>query len=101
MLVDPAQPGSGLYNAVLALLAPPNPDESERYDEEILDLPVVGYLVVCVYVLLCADVELTATCDLRTALDIPNKRMTILSPNHWQGSLIGRTAIAGSFEWQE
>ncbi|KAH9930627.1 uncharacterized protein B0H18DRAFT_992607 [Fomitopsis serialis] len=78
--VDPAQPGSGLYNAVLALLAPPNPDESERYDEEVLDLPAVGFLVV-------------------TALDIPNKRMTILSPS--QGSLVGRTAIVGSFEWQE
>jgi len=78
--VDPAQPGSGLYNAVLALLAPPNPDESERYDEEVLDLPAVGFLVV-------------------TALDIPNKRMTILSPS--QGSLVGRTTIVGSFEWQE
>jgi len=78
--VDPSMPGSGLYNAVLAVIAPPNPDETERYDEEILDLSVVGFIVV-------------------TALDIPNKRMTILSPN--QGSLSGRTAIVGSFEWQE
>ncbi|OBZ65730.1 mRNA cleavage and polyadenylation factor CLP1 [Grifola frondosa] len=61
LLVDPAQAGSGLYNAVL-------------------DLPVVGYIVI-------------------TAMDIPNKRMTILAPN--QGSLAGRTAILGSFEWQE
>jgi polyribonucleotide 5'-hydroxyl-kinase len=44
--VDPAQPGSGLLNAVLALLAPPNADEAERYDEEILDLNVTGFLVV-------------------------------------------------------
>lgn len=44
--IDPAQAGSGLYNAVLALLAPPNPDESERYDEEILDLHVVGFIIV-------------------------------------------------------
>ncbi|KZT09713.1 uncharacterized protein LAESUDRAFT_810681 [Laetiporus sulphureus 93-53] len=80
LLVDPTQPGSGLYNAVLALLAPPNADESERYDEEILDLPVVGFLVV-------------------TALDIPNRRMTVLAPG--QGSFAGRTAIVGSFEWQE
>lgn len=80
LLVDPAQPGSGLYNAVLALLAPPNPDESERYDEEMLDLPVVGFLVI-------------------TTLDIPNKRMTVLAPT--QGSLVGRTAIVGSIEWQE
>ena len=45
-LIDPASPGSGLLNCVLALLAPPNPDENERYDEEILDLTVVGFLIV-------------------------------------------------------
>jgi polyribonucleotide 5'-hydroxyl-kinase len=44
--IDPAQPGSGLLNTVLALLAPPNLDENERYDEEILDLNVSGFLVV-------------------------------------------------------
>ena len=44
--VNPAQPGSGLYNAVLAILASPNPDESERYDEEILDLHVLAFVVV-------------------------------------------------------
>ncbi|OCH84996.1 Clp1-domain-containing protein [Obba rivulosa] len=80
LVVDPSQPGSALYNAMLALLAPPNPDETERYDEEILDLPVVGFLVV-------------------TQLDIPNRRMTVLTPS--QGSLTGRTAILGSLEWQE
>ncbi|KAI0723768.1 Pre-mRNA cleavage complex II protein Clp1-domain-containing protein [Cerioporus squamosus] len=80
LLVDPSLSGSGLYNAVLAILAPPNPDEAERYDEEILDLPVVGYIVI-------------------TALDMPNKRMTVLSPS--PGSLVGKTAIVGSFEWQE
>lgn len=47
--VDPSLPGSGLLNAVLALLAPPNPDENERYDEEILDLTVIGFLVMCVF----------------------------------------------------
>lgn len=46
VLVDPAQAGSGLLNAVLALLAPPNPDENERYDEEVLDLTVTGFIVV-------------------------------------------------------
>ncbi|KAG5653694.1 Cleavage polyadenylation factor subunit clp1 [Sphagnurus paluster] len=45
--IDPAQPGSGLLNAVLGLLAPPNPDENERYDEEILDLTVTGFLIMC------------------------------------------------------
>ncbi|RDX46870.1 hypothetical protein OH76DRAFT_1456984 [Lentinus brumalis] len=80
LLVDPSLSASGLYNAVLAILAPPNPDETERYDEEILDLHVVGYVVI-------------------TALDMPNKRMTVLSPS--PGSLVGKTAIVGSFEWQE
>ena len=51
LLVDPALSGSGLYNAVLAILAPPNSDEAERYDEEILDLHVVGYIVMCVPIL--------------------------------------------------
>lgn len=44
--VDPSSPGSGLLNAVLALLAPPHQDEAERYDEEVLDLHVVGFLAV-------------------------------------------------------
>ncbi|KAJ7438508.1 hypothetical protein FB451DRAFT_1344386 [Mycena latifolia] len=65
-------PAAGLLNAVLAVLAPPvNTDESERYDEEILDLPSIRLLSVS----------------------------TILAPNpglHW-----GRTAVVGSFEWQE
>lgn len=99
--VDPAQMGSGLYNAVLALLSDPNPDESERYDEEMLDLHVIGFLVMYVpfsqplrgsranmFMFVCS-----------TSIDIPNKRMTILAPS--QGSLTGRTAIVGSFEWQE
>jgi len=79
-LVDPASPGSGLLNCVLALLAPPNPDENERYDEEILDLTVVGFLIV-------------------TNVDIPKRKITILAPN--RGTFTGKTAIAGSFEWQE
>ncbi|KAF8912084.1 Pre-mRNA cleavage complex II protein Clp1-domain-containing protein [Gymnopilus junonius] len=80
VVVDPASPGSGLFNAILALLAPPNPDENERYDEEILDLSVVGFLVV-------------------TNIDIAKRKMTILAPN--RGSFTGRTAVVGSFEWQE
>ena len=48
ILIDPSFPGSGLLNAVLALLASPaqEHDESEHYDEEVLDLDVVGFLVV-------------------------------------------------------
>ncbi|KAF7975848.1 hypothetical protein HWV62_8421 [Athelia sp. TMB] len=78
--IDPAQSGSGLLNAVLALLAPFNPDEAERYDEEILDLTVAGFLVV-------------------THLDMAQKKMTLLAPS--QGTFTGRTAVIGSFEWQE
>jgi len=44
--VDASLPGSGLLNRVLAIMAPFNPDESERYDEEILDLTVKGFVVV-------------------------------------------------------
>ncbi|KAG5645598.1 Cleavage polyadenylation factor subunit clp1 [Asterophora parasitica] len=78
--VDPAQSGSGLLNAVLGLLAPPNPDENERYEEEILDLTITGFLII-------------------THVDIPHRKMTILAPN--QGSLAGKTAIVGSYEWQD
>ena len=36
--LDPASPGSGLLNAIVALLAlPTHPEEMERYDEEVLD----------------------------------------------------------------
>lgn len=47
-LLDPASTSARLFNKVLALLAPFNEDENERYDEEILDLPAVGFLVVSV-----------------------------------------------------
>lgn len=81
ILIDPSKPGSGLLNAVLALLAlPADGDERERYDEEVLDLGVVGFLVV-------------------TAIDIPRRKMTILSPSPMV--FAGRTAIRGSVEWQE
>lgn len=43
--IDPAQPGSRLHNTVVALMALPNVDEAERYDEEILDLTATGILV--------------------------------------------------------
>lgn len=44
--VDPGAPSSRLTNGVLALLSLPSEDEGERYDEELLDLAVVGFLVV-------------------------------------------------------
>lgn len=78
--VDPAAPGSALLNRVLGILAPPNPDENERYDEEILDLTTIGFVVI-------------------THLDVVQKKMTILAPN--QGSVVGKMAIVGSIEWQE
>ena len=45
-------PGSngGLLNAIVALLAlPTHPEEMERYDEEVLDLPVLGFLAMFVF----------------------------------------------------
>ncbi|KAI5124303.1 hypothetical protein M0805_008911 [Coniferiporia weirii] len=78
--VDPGARGSGLLNAVLAVLAPLNPDENERYDEEVLDLTVSVFLVV-------------------TALDMHNRKMTVLLPG--PGPIAGRTALVGSFEWQD
>lgn len=101
VLIDPAQSGSGLLNAVLALLAPPNPDEAERYDEEILDLPVVGFLVMSVLVSLMIfffKINVMALPH-RTNIDTPHRKMTILAPN--QGSFAGRMAVVGSFEWQD
>ncbi|KAF9532167.1 Clp1-domain-containing protein [Crepidotus variabilis] len=80
VVVDPASPGSRLLNAVLALLSPQASDESERYDEEVLDLTLVGFLII-------------------TNIDITTKKMTVLAPN--RGSFTGRTAVVGSFEWQE
>ena len=48
--LDPASPGSGLLNAIVALLAlPTHPEETERYDEEVLDLPVSGFLAMFVH----------------------------------------------------
>ncbi|KAH9035396.1 Clp1-domain-containing protein [Lactarius pseudohatsudake] len=79
--LDPASSGSGLLNAIVALLAPPvHPEETERYDEEVLDLQVSGFLAI-------------------TNVDIPNRKLTILSPG--PGSFSGRTATIGSFEWSE
>ena len=48
--LDPASPGSGMLNAIVALLAlPTHPEETERYDEEVLDLPVLGFLAMFVF----------------------------------------------------
>ncbi|KIM55025.1 hypothetical protein SCLCIDRAFT_1221427 [Scleroderma citrinum Foug A] len=44
-MLDLASAGSGLLNRALAVLSPFNTDENERYDEEILDLSVTGFLV--------------------------------------------------------
>jgi polyribonucleotide 5'-hydroxyl-kinase len=34
-----------------------------------------------------------------TALDIPNRKMTLLAPS--AGSFVGKTAVIGSFEWAD
>lgn len=47
--LEPSSPGSGLLNAIVALLSPPvHLEETERYDEEVLDLPVSGFLAMLV-----------------------------------------------------
>lgn len=46
--IDPASPSSGLLNSVLALLASTASD-GEQYDEELVDLPVQGFIIVYVY----------------------------------------------------
>jgi len=66
-------------NSVLALLASTASD-GEQYDEEITDLPVQGFIIV-------------------TAIDIPNRKMTILSPA--SGTFAGQTAVMASIDWQE
>lgn len=95
--VEPGEPGSGLLNAVLAILAPFNPDENERYDEEILDLTVIGFIVMQVHFSTTEAISNLYTS--RTKIDAAQRKMTILSPN--QGSVVGKTAIVGSYEWQD
>lgn len=100
VLVNPAYPGSGLVNAVLALLSPQSPDENERYDEEILDLTVVGFLIMCGHLLGdCNFSSMLTLARFSTNIDTVKKKFTILAPN--RGSFIGRTAIAGSYEFRE
>ena len=45
--IDPSSPSSGLLNSVLALLASTAGD-GEQYDEELVDLPVQGFIIVYV-----------------------------------------------------
>jgi len=90
--IDPSQPGSGLLNTLLAILTPipekttlPAAIGSESKkpsptDEEILARDVAGFVLV-------------------NSIDIPHRRMTILAPS--PGPPTGRTAIAGTFEWQD
>ncbi|KAG8963461.1 Cleavage polyadenylation factor subunit clp1 [Tulasnella sp. 408] len=82
--VDPSS--GGLLNVVLALLPlPPSQHgavkaEEDFSEEDLLTTDVAGFLLV-------------------TAVDTAKSRMTILSPN--PGSLTGRTALVGSYEWQD
>lgn len=45
--VDPSSPSSGVLNSVLALLASTTSD-GEQYDEELVDLPIRGFIIVYV-----------------------------------------------------
>ena len=90
MPLDPASSGSGLLNAIVALLAPPvHPEETERYDEEVLDLQVSGFLAM--FVLIVAYFR-RSDWEPRTNIDIPNRKLTILSPS--PGSFSGKIGRA-------
>ncbi|KAF8463804.1 Pre-mRNA cleavage complex II protein Clp1-domain-containing protein [Gautieria morchelliformis] len=78
VVVDPAQSGSGLMNAVLALLT--QGEDGLLDDTAVLDRDVAGFLIVM-------------------SIDASARQMTILSPG--PGSLQGRVALIGSLEWQE
>ncbi|CAE6397656.1 unnamed protein product, partial [Rhizoctonia solani] len=67
----------GILHSVLALLAP---FDSSPSDEMLLQQEVTGFLIV-------------------TAIDMPRRKITVLAPS--QGSLVGRTALIGSLEWQD
>jgi polyribonucleotide 5'-hydroxyl-kinase len=98
LLINPATPGSGLLNGVLAVLGPLAEDEAERYDEEILDLYVLGFVVMSVV----HSLQTSLHCDphnFSTSLDMANRKMTILAPSG--GGLIGKIAVLGSFEWSD
>lgn len=83
VLVDPSQKGSGLLNAVLALLAPPHPDENERYDEEVLDLDVTGFLIVLVFVSTSCSKSLTSDRFGRRFLLYPSPHIE----THWTSQI--------------
>ena len=96
--LDAAIPGSRLHNTVIALMTQPNDtNERERYDEEILDMTVAGFLAV--YVSFSQLHSSTHRCA-STGVDTKNRKLTVLSPNQ-SISFAGRTAIAGSLEWSE
>ncbi|KAG9003471.1 Cleavage polyadenylation factor subunit clp1 [Tulasnella sp. JGI-2019a] len=83
--IDPSAPG--LLHMVLALLSSPSQGSAGKQeedeglsDEDLISSNVVGFILVA-------------------AVDTFKQRMTILSPN--PGSLVGRTALIGSYEWQD
>ncbi|KAH8826944.1 Pre-mRNA cleavage complex II protein Clp1-domain-containing protein [Flagelloscypha sp. PMI_526] len=85
VLIDPTQPGSGLLNAVAAIVAfpPENPNTTEGThleENQLIDTTVAGFIVI-------------------TQVDIPNRKFTVLTPN--TSSIVGRTAIVGTFEWSD
>lgn len=102
--VDPSSPSSGVLNSVLALLASTASD-GEQYDEELVDLPVRGFIIVYVNHASNAptgprrDNDVGFARRFRTAIDISNRKMTILSPT--SGTFTGQTAVIASIDWQE
>lgn len=102
--VDPSSPSSGVLNSVLALLASAASD-GEQYDEELIDLPFQGFIIVYVNHIFLPPARPNRDADMsfarlpRTAIDIPNRKMTILSQT--SGTFTGQTAVMASIDWQE
>ncbi|KAI0031721.1 Clp1-domain-containing protein [Vararia minispora EC-137] len=80
--LDPTQPGARLHSALLALMHQ-SAEDAERYDEELLDMQVAGFLAL-------------------TGVDAKARKMTVLAPTPIPfGGGPARVAIVGSFEWTE
>jgi polyribonucleotide 5'-hydroxyl-kinase len=97
VVVDPSHGGSGLLNAVLALLAPV--EDGLTDETAVLDSDVIGFLIVCVCIIFLQWFAGSSWKIHSMSIDTTARQMTVLSPG--PGSLQGRIALIGSLEWQE
>ena len=59
---------------------------------------MIGFIYVYVFELICRPGRRLISLGYRTHIDVKQRKMTILSPN--QGSVVGKTALIGSLEYQ-